>query len=761
MIFDRRIVRATAVRLSELLQRLALKPEEWSGAAWAVLGATLIMLALRLLSHSSSAAGLTAMAYGLPAELVTAVYDLVVFYLAYRLIRAASGLYLLALSAALWTLYVRLFVGTVTERIYPTLYIIVAASFAGAGIRVVRRLRGARKADDDPRRRARLIWLVAGLGAVVFGVVWAAREGTDNRPIINAATTGRPRVTLDLPDPGAPGEYKVARLFYGSGKDRWRPEYGKGAQIITRPFDGSPFVAGWSRLGGRMRTRYWGFGPDAMPINGRVWYPEGKGPFPLVLVVHGNHPMADFSDPGYGYLGENLASHGFILVSVDQNFLNGTPWPNVSTLGMEPLGDENAARGVLLLEHLGAFREWNQTAGSPFHGKVDMDNIALMGHSRGGEAITIAAAYNRLSHPPDSASIKFDYGFNIRSLVAIATTDKQYRPGGRSIALENVNYLAIQGSNDGEVEYFKGMQQFDRITFTDGAPRFKAGVYVHRANHGQFNSSWGSRDRGVFPGGTLFNRRPLLAERDQQRVANVFITAFLDATLKGKKEYEPLFSDARAGAKWLPDTIYITRYSASSFRLLASYEEDIDIESASLEGSKIAGKNLVLWRESPAAPRGLWDAFESRAVYLGWDFARRKKQAAYGISLPPDAMKLGPASTLVFALADANEPGGKPQRGPSQPIDLTIELADAAGHTAQVPLSSLQALQAQLEPHVWKGWFSRQRMTEIVFQTYQLELARFVEASPAFDPATLAAVRFVFDRTEAGVVVLDDVGFKP
>ena len=51
----------------------------------------------------------------------------------------------------------------------------------------------------------------------------------------------------------------------------------------------------------------------ALPLNARVWHPAGDGPFPLVLVVHGNHRMEDFSDPGYAYLGETLASRGFIV----------------------------------------------------------------------------------------------------------------------------------------------------------------------------------------------------------------------------------------------------------------------------------------------------------------------------------------------------------------------------------------------------------------------------------------------------------------
>ena len=94
-----------------------------------------------------------------------------------------------------------------------------------------------------------------------------------------------------------------------------------------------------------------------------------------MLIVHGNHDMKDFSDPGYAYLGELMASRGFILASVDENFLNGN------------IRGENDARGWMLLQHLKAWRAFNDSAGSPFYHKVDMGNIALMGHSRGGEAV--------------------------------------------------------------------------------------------------------------------------------------------------------------------------------------------------------------------------------------------------------------------------------------------------------------------------------------------------------------------------------------
>ena len=104
------------------------------------------------------------------------------------------------------------------------------------------------------------------------------------------------------------------------------------------------------RLDALARSRYWGFDLDKLPLNARVWYPDAPGPFPLALIATGIHRMNDFSDPGYQYLGESLASRGFILASVDQNFLNSTPGFREPTASVLPR--EHAVRGLLLLEHL-------------------------------------------------------------------------------------------------------------------------------------------------------------------------------------------------------------------------------------------------------------------------------------------------------------------------------------------------------------------------------------------------------------------------
>ena len=204
------------------------------------------------------------------------------------------------------------------------------------------------------------------LVASVVALVGTAGCGRAIRLTRNDADVVLARQLLDAPNPAQPGPTGVRRLYYGSGNDKQRPEFRDSVTITTPPVDASKLI----NLGDDAddRNSYWGFTPEEFPLNGRVWYPDGPGPFPLVLIVHGNHNPRDFSDPGYGYLGELLASRGFILTSVDMNFVNGG------------IRGENDSRGWLLLKHLEAWRDFNADESNPFFGKVDMTSVALMGH---------------------------------------------------------------------------------------------------------------------------------------------------------------------------------------------------------------------------------------------------------------------------------------------------------------------------------------------------------------------------------------------
>jgi dienelactone hydrolase len=652
-----------------------------------------------------------------------------------------------------------------------SLYAIVAGALAGAGLVSLRAPRAER-----PRGLPRAVaacGLVLGLLLLAFGLGWLLWDGPAEKPIPDAARSATALVQpLALPDPGQPGPYAVHELTYGSGTDRHRPEFGAKAGLRSRSVDGSLLVERWKGAVGWARQVYWGFDAKHLPLQGRVWYPDGEGPFPIVLMVHGNHQAEDFSDPGYEYLGRLFASRGTIAVSVDENFLNSTA---SDLLGFPDGGmsEENDARGWLLLEHLRQWREWNRRPGNPFERHVDLERVALVGHSRGGEAVAVAGIFNRLPFYPDDARVAFDYGFGIRGVAAIAPVDGQYKPAGAPTRLSNLSYFVLHGSHDGDMQSFHGERVFERVRFTDGAEHFKAGLYVHRANHGQFNTAWGRGNSGGL-GNRFLNLRPLLPQEDQERVARVFLSAFVEATVRSEVGYRALFRDYRRGAAWLPGVVYLQQYEDSATRVLADYEEDIDLTTATAPGARLRAENLADWKEREASLK--WGSLDTRAVWLGWNREKSKATPSYALLLPEPGVEAGPDRVLAFHLADAKqdpsppldeEKAGKPapdsaKKGePPKPIDLSVEIEAADGHTARLPLGRFRLLQPQVEAQVPKAaWLSDEKPSELVFDAFEMPLSVFREATPGLDPSRLRAVRFIFDRTVKGVIVLDDLAIR-
>jgi dienelactone hydrolase len=594
-------------------------------------------------------------------------------------------------------------------------------------------------------------------------VVWILAPGTANYvappPALPAAAVSDPALT----DPGLPGPYTVQSLTYGSGRDQRRPEFGPAAGLVTQPVDGSKIFAGYGGLSGRYHRWYWGFDFTRLPLNGLVWYPvpaaPGEaGPFPLVLIVHGNHRMTEPSDPGYAYLGQHLASHGYIAVSVDENFLNGLLFIDGNMAEM-PL------RAWLLLKHLQQWQVWQATPGNPFYGQVDLARVALIGHSRGGEAVAHAAEMNWRTYQPVSAvSTAGDFGFGIRGVVAIAPSDDHYQPTGSPLTLRHSSYLLLAGGHDADTFTLYGQAQYNRVRFDDNPDGFKAVAYIYRANHGQFNSVWADQDRGPI-NSLLLNRKPLLNGQEQRQAAKVLITAFLHAALArpedgSRPNYRALFANPAVAAAWLPDDIIVTQYEAGSFIAVDTNRPNSQPERIDVPGGLALAENMTIWQSRTLALRDGQTSQRNSALHLAWAAGRNP---VYHIDLPGEAVAgwgLTPQHSLTFALTTVlDEPA---------PIQVTVAVETAGGAIARLPLSQAGPLYPPLPAHLlkaeWLGPLPGYNITlaspyERVLQTYTLPLSAFQATNPRFQPGQLRAIRFVFDGATAGAVYLDQVGF--
>jgi hypothetical protein len=593
-----------------------------------------------------------------------------------------------------------------------------------------------------------MLGIALTMALVIFAVLPGSAMEKPERPSV-AATS------LALPNPGIAGSHAVRTLTYGSGNDRQRPEFRAEVTLRSRTVDGSRLLDGWEGAAGWARTRYWGFDDKALPLNGRVWMPEGEGPFPVVLIVHGNHLMEDFSDAGYAWLGEHFASHGVFTVSVDENFLNSGYSDLLAGLD-GGLDKENDARGWLLLEHLRQLREWTNGADNPFSGKLDLERVVLIGHSRGGEAVAEAALFNRLRVFPDDARLQFDYGFGLQGLIAIAPIDGQYQPRSRDTLIDDVSYLVIHGSLDGDVQSYSGAAQFSRITYPECAHCFKAGIYVLGANHGQFNTGWGRADYS-YPGRLFLNLQPIMDGELQRAVAKPVFTAFLLTTLFGRDEYRAVFESRPRRAPWVETPVeLISEYRSGDEVMIAGFEEDADLETGTLPVARLSAAGLTIWRESEVQLK--WDPLDSAAVVLGWNRADDAPAPAFTLNFeaPPTAF-----SAFSFSLAMSEEsPLDDEEAEWEVPewIDFSIVVTDRNGERVTIPLGDLGVLPPPVHAHTRKHpWLDATATTEPVFTRYRIEAQRL----SSLDLAEVGSIEFVFDRSAAGMVLLDDLALTP
>jgi len=651
-----------------------------------------------------------------------------------------------------------------------TVITLVLVSFIGAGIAVFRR-------EGFYPRGQKVTVAIFSIGVLGFcgGMYAIFSEKEAANPLLDEFVL-QDR-TLNLPNPGLPGEYVVRTTSYGSGKDRHRYEFGNGIGFLSQSVDGSKLIDNWDGFSGWLRTSYWGFDASALPVQARVWYPAGDGPFPLVLVVHGNHSMEDFSDPGYAYLGELFASRGIILASVDENFLNSSISAAVDVLADRPgLKEENDARGWMLLQHLAQWREWNNEPGHPFGNKVDMGRVALIGHSRGGEAVAVAAAFNQLKRYPDDATLAFDFGFNLRGVIAIAPVDGQYAPRDSGTPIRDVNYFTIHGSMDGDVQSFDGTAQYSRVTFSGDQFRFRSSLYVDGANHGQFNTTWQNLDTGWFRAWALDLGRIMSGEA-QRDVARVYFGAFMEVVLRERDEYLPIFADARKAKAWLPGMFYISQYSTSDEVPIADFEEDIDPTTISLAGGRIDALHLSKWYEVKNSLKNARRVSQhvTHGAVFAWDRDFSDATAAISFVLPENWQGASNSAVLSASLSDAgiatlpdnlddvdsaaaDESAAQADADVTEALDWTVQLTDRNGITASLPLSYDSPLYLRVQALPRRASFlDGAEAAEVLYRRFEFPLADFHKTTPEFDVNSLASIAFVFDRSAKGAIIVDDI----
>ena len=564
--------------------------------------------------------------------------------------------------------------------------------------------------------------------------------------VLALATSSAPAATAgptDSLDPGIAGPAAVDELTYDLGDQAFKPD-GFSARV---------------------------------ELKGRVYAPRtlGAGRAPLVILLHGRHvtcargedQSADWPCPanlpevpsylGYAALARNLASNGMIVVSIGANGINAN----------DDYADDGgaSARGQLVLEHLRRWRTWDASAkGSPvgarFVGHVDLADVGLMGHSRGGEGVVVAAQINQRTGNP----------FGIKAVMALAPVDF-----GRQI-LSGVPLGVILPYCDGDVSDLQGSSYYDDARYASpGDPAPKMTTLVYGANHNFFNTVWttgpGSFDDADFlgNGGDPSEGRDLcavggagrLSAPVQNQAGAVVMAGFFRRYLAGDPGLQRFvtgtapFPASVGAARWstafhAADRLDVARYdSAATYRVnRAGRLASVDAVSSGLvcNPAQGGGDDDFGGPSSPAgvvlspcpSDGGLSATNDTGVLDVGWVRPTAVVRQPLGSS-GVDVSAFDGVRFRVAVLGDSRNDTRAVQ-------SLTVVLEDAAGRRSAVAVdgrtNSLTRSPASSNRHV-------------VLNGVRLPLAQFADV----DLTRIRAVELRFDRTSAGRLSISDLAF--
>ncbi|NEZ54174.1 hypothetical protein [Adonisia turfae] len=491
----------------------------------------------------------------------------------------------------------------------------------------------------------------------------------------------------------------------------------------------------------------WPFQEISVPINGIMRMPLGQGPFPLAIIAHGNHKPEENSTPGYIYLCELLASYGIIAATIDVNFLNG------GNRG------ENDGRAIIHLEHIRQFQMWNNQIGHPLENKVDMSNIMIIGHSRGGEAVGHASYFNKLleiQFDEDTVPIRLDgsegigpYNFEIKGVVAIAPTDSQYEPLSGATKVQE-NYLVLHGSRDADVFSFDGYKTYDRAhpidldNPTNDAKGFKSLLWIYKANHNFFNSVWEQESEDT------------LAREEQENIAKIYISAMAQLVLLKKVEYLALLEDYRIAVEqgWFSDLIKMTSQFQSQKRLfIQHFEEKLDEISISkpfqgnIQNSQINAVKLSL-DKTDIVTSDIFLGQETQGLRIDWS----QRSGTYTANILPsslDSLDISNYQFLAFRVAQSSEE--------NNPKDIEQDFLISVSDTANTTSFLASSINRILYPDIFVYPGSDIAIKRTIMQTLRVPFRTLEKDGIKVNEITRIQLSFV--STPSGTLYFDEFQF--
>ena len=368
--------------------------------------------------------------------------------------------------------------------------------------------------------------------------------------------------------------------------------------------------------------------------------------YPVVVCVHGNSSHTN-SFEGYDYLLDHLALNGFIAVSIH----------------MQP-GQQGTDRARILQNHLPIIFS--------LFGAHAANNVGIMGHSRGGEAVVIAARLNQQE----------GWGWNINAVISLAPTNQYtFENFGGAWARP---YLVIYGSLDGDLGGIgdTGFELYDHASGMN-----KSMAFIYRACHDRFNTVWGDGDF-FFGQLTAADQAAVISANSHQLIAKGYMTAFFRQHLKGETQWEGIFR-----GEWIPASVsasdpgmkIYTQYEDTSVETVDDFEgvhTATSWQSSTIGGAVSQSGLPVTPQENDLRSMDSQSPHLTAGLSLRWD----NTTDSLDYSIPAGQRDVSGFQAVSFRVSQRVNSASNPV---NQAQDLRLTLTDGGGHSRAIRISKL------------------------------------------------------------------------
>lgn len=462
-------------------------------------------------------------------------------------------------------------------------------------------------------------------------------------------------------------------------------------------------------------------------LRGVIGVPEGEGVFPLILITHGSHSNVDEDlrfDTGFTYLVKRLSENGYIAVSMDMS--GAYLWK----YGDNDDKEKSVHIADAQLQSLKAANEGSET-GFPLElkGKIDFENMGLIGHSRGGDTVFDIALDQQ------SKGMTID---GILSIAPILPNDIEIREW------PDAKISILVPEYDGDVASLDGFAI--QSVLEDETEELHSVTFLRKANHNYFNDNLSMND-------ALLNRsEEQLTDQISKEAQQNFLADFASDFFRSVKI-------SAAGTLYVHDTPIPNQMYGLDVMCRIGSGRDTDLADLFMQDSgRAEGVSVLLLKDS-------WfykgDEVTADTITFGQGAYKNKRllavsweQTGGSFTLTPEGNDLTPYDSLsIEAITDPASELNKGLDGQS----FTVVLEDGSGSTSSVTLpeglNSLSVTPGKLDQTVIDE-------KEFPFWSYPSPILSTRIPLSEFETVNLAdivAVRLLFDRSERGAIYLESL----